>query len=261
MNLLRIIFALLCLCGAVSASSSFAEYSKRNPMRFQSKRQLVDSAFWKNVIGNPKFVVPNATSIHIADTGTVLMFAKNYREKRKWAFWRHPKIHMIELHLNETNYKTYDVLYYPLVTFAAELSTSGAVMEREVSTGHGVKYTLDRYLDQDIVAMQNDYGYVSARGRSSFTAESVVCRVNAGGKGQLQVSKRLKHFPEAKFRKIIFSDYPVFEEGLWESISTFMAGETHEGVVVYEDWYHNKHRCVTDAKLLEDPKLRRWIER
>lgn len=229
-------------------------------MKFKTQEQLVKSQFWAEVLHNPQFVIPNSTSIYIEDSGSILMFPRQYREYSRWTFWRKPRIHMIEIQLNETNYNMYDVVYYPLVTFSAEWSTSGATLEREVGTGYGVKYSLDKQLEQDIVAAGGSYGLLHTQGRISIGAESITCRIHAGGKGQLQVSSRLKYFPDARFRKIVcINNFPDFHEEEWEKIRTSLVGETHDGVVIYEDWNFSRHRCVTDPDYFEDPKTRRWI--
>lgn len=229
-------------------------------MKFSTREQMLKSLFWADVYRDPDWGLPNSTSIYIEATKSILMFPKQYWEYSRWTFWRKPKIHLIEIQLDEENYNTFDVMYYPLVTFSAEWSTSGAVLEREVGTGFGVKYSFDKHLEQDIVAAGGSYGLITTHGRVSVGAETVVCRVHAGGKGQLQVSSRLKYFPEAKFRKVVcVKDSSIFHEDAWEKARTILSGESHDGVVFYEDWNFSKHRCVTDPRYFEDPKTRRWI--
>lgn len=259
MLLLSFFVTLLCVCN-VWASFAFGNSTRKKTMTFETQEHLVKSTFWQDVLWKPQFINPNSTSIFIADKGSILMFPRQYREYSRLMFWRKPRIHLIEVQLGEKNFKTYDVIYYPLVTFSAEWSTSGAILEREVGTGYGVKYSLDKFLEQDIVTAGGSYGLVTTQGRISLGADSVVCRVHAGGKGQLQVSSRLKHFPEARFRKVIcFNNIPDFHEEKWEKIRTSLVGESHDGVVIYEDWNFSKHRCVTDPYYFEDAKTRRWI--
>lgn len=226
---------------------------------FLSLEELKSSTFWNNFVMGRNPVIANTTAIYIKDSDSYYFF-EDHVQSSKWGAWlgQKPPVNMIEFQLG--HYKeTIPIEYYPLVTVSTELSSLDASVEREVTRGFGISFSLDLRVDNDIVIAGVKTGLSSHYSLDFSLLQAMVCRAPKGGKVQMQVSANLLYFPLARTRRVSYVQASQnFESRDWEVVSSAIDNETYGGAMFYSLSSISRQRCVTDPMHFKSSKIR-WL--
>lgn len=226
---------------------------------FQSLQEMKESTFWNNFVMGRNPIIANTTAVFINDTNSVYYFEDRI-PRTKWNSWfkKRPPLLMIELLLGSEP-KEVPIEYFPLVTVSAELSTSDASVEREVTDGFSISFSLDLRVDNDVVIAGIKTGLSSQYSIGFSLAQSMICRAPKGGKVQMQVSATLLYFPLAKTRRVTYVKATQdFETGEWETVTSEVKKETYEGAMFYSLGTISRQRCVTEQSHFKNKRVR-WL--
>lgn len=226
---------------------------------FQSLHEMKESTFWNNFVMGRNPVVANTTAIYINETNSVYYF-EDRQPSTTWSSWfkSKPPLSMIELLLGSEP-KEVPIDYFPLVTVSAELSTSDASVEREVTDGFSISFSLDLRVDNNVVIAGIKTGLSSQYTIGFSLAQSMICRAPRGGKVQMQVSATILYFPLAKTRRVSYVEATQdFETGEWETVTSEVKKETYEGAMFYSLSTISRQRCVTEKSHFKNRRVR-WL--
>lgn len=246
---------LICLYLALVSSAKLKSSSET----FETREKLVASSFWSDVSERRNSVLPQATSIFI-QRDRAFMFISRVHASSWFRFGnRKLDVDMVEVRLGDGE-RQLEVKNYPLVTFSAALSSSGALIEREVSHGYSIKFSFELHLVFNAAQTGTTSGFGSQYQLTTSLSQSMVCRVNAGERGQLQASTRMMYYPNAVMRNVTHKSTGQFVNGKWEKVSSTVHGNEYTGALFYKSNFLGEHRCVTNPDYFEDALERTWVE-
>lgn len=166
---------------------------------------------------------------------------------------------MVEVRLGDGP-RQLEVVNFPLITFSAELSSSGALIEREVTKGYGVTLSFELQFSTSLIQTGFTTGLGSGYQLATSLSQSMVCRANPGGRAQLQASTKMVFYPHAITRNVTHKASGEFVNGKWENVTSTVLGEKYNGALFYKSSYLGLHRCVTNPDYFEDALRRTWVE-
>ncbi|KAF3985006.1 hypothetical protein FT663_05415 [Candidozyma haemuli var. vulneris] len=254
------VFLYLCF-GALTAQCSPVELVPQ-ARTFQTMQDLKESTFWKNFVLGRNPVIANTTTIYVNESQSVYFFEEQIGRSR-WRDWlrKKPPIKMTEVQLGSV-YEDLSIEYYPLVTISAENSRLDATVEREVTDGYSISFSLDSRWKNDLIITGMKTGFSSSYAFDFALTQSMICKAPRGGRVQMQVSAKLRYFPVARTRKVSYVEYiEDFETEEWEKLYSVVENEEYEGAMFYWPSTISRQRCVTDQRLFKNKRHSRWIPR
>lgn len=220
---------------------------------FESRTKLTQSGIWQDTVELRNLLLHQTSTFYIHRERAYLLLARVVSRARPWMPGRHSDVEMVEVRL-EDGLQEFEVANFPLVTLSADLSTSGAQVEREVTDGFGItlSFMLDlRFKLDGIHETRFTFGLSSTF--STALTQKLVCRAPAGGRVQMQASTRMVLFPRAIMRNVTYkAKSGTFVNGEWTNITSTVLGESVDGALLYSSDYFGRHRCVTDPTYFED---------
>lgn len=222
---------------------------------FEDRQALQESSFLNVVAGNQNDIIPLTTSIAI-QRDRAMMFITKVTPRR---FFNNPgDVSLVEVVLGDTDHSV-EVKNFPIVTFSAELSSSSAAVEQEITKGYSVSLSFQLQFESKLIQTGFTMGFGSSYALSTTMSQSMVCRTHPGSRAQLQVSTKMMLYPDAKTRNVTFSKNK-FINGPWEKVTSTVDEVTVDGALFYLSDYLGLHRCVTDPDCFEDPIQRNWVD-
>lgn len=222
---------------------------------FKNREAFLKSSFLTAVGNDKNNILPQTTSI-VIQRDRAMMFITKVVPLRYLGF-AGGSVDLVELRLGDNN-GSVEVVNFPLVTFSAELSTSGASIEQEVTKGYGISLSFQLQFESSLIQTGFTVGLGSSYALSTSLSQSMICRANPGSRAQLQVSTKMMLYPDAKTRNVTISN-GRFSNGPWQPVTSSVQECTINGALFYRGDYLGLHRCVTDIDFFEDPVQRSWI--
>lgn len=221
---------------------------------YKDRQALLRSSFLTAVARNPSSI-SSTISISIQRDRAMLFISK---VSPRGYFGESGDVSLVEVCLGDTN-RSVEVRNFPIVTFSAEWSSSGAAIEQEVTKGYGVSLSFQLQFESSLMQTGFTMGSASSYMLSTSMSQSMICRANPGSRSQLQVSTKMLFYPDARSRNVTFSK-EKFVDGPWENVTSTVQESTVNGALFYISDYLGLHRCVADPDYFEDPVQRRWVE-
>lgn len=248
---MHLFWILLALWNCVIASPTLHPHIES----YEDRQALSKSSLLTAVARNPSSILPSTTSITIQRDRAMLFISK---VSPRGFFGDLGDVSLVEVRLGDTN-RTVEVKNFPIVTFSAEWSSSGATIEQEVTRGYGISLSFQLQFETTLLQTGFTTGFASSYMLSTSMSQSMICRANPGSRSQLQVSTKMMFYPNARTRNVTFSK-EKFIVGPWENVTSTVQESTVNGALFYLSDYLGLHRCVTDPDYFEDPVQRKWVE-
>lgn len=245
--------------------SANASYSIPMIRSFETREQLLDSAFWDHFIYRKNPLTVRNTVIFIKDEKRIIIFNEEDQEKKSllWIPWVTRYLARLKFTEIDLGHEVYWVgsNNYPILTASAEYSSNILLIEHEVVRGNSVR--VNPSLLTLLAWLQIGLRIVIESTNSLYMAEreSIICRASPGGRVQLQVSSTMLSFPAAKSRSLEFDiRSQEFTTEKWSYISSSVEKEVYDGLLMLLSSSFVLARCVTNETMFEMDKRRKIVE-
>lgn len=226
---------------------------------FNTLVELTSSPFWKYFLKWPNEYPENSATVYVKESESFYHIAST-PQKKAWYQWKEKyQVEVTQLSLGK-NVKKMSTGFFPLVSVSAEFSQSPAKVERDISNIFSISLSIETRMAYNVLVSGLTTGIGSQYSLDLSLSQGFTCRVNAGGRVQMQVSSQVHHYRNAKKRNLIYKhDNKEFIEGPWKEVSSKIDGQTHLGAMFYKKASLENFRCVTDEKFFFDASKKLWI--